>query len=459
MLLEATKRTRVSHEATRPTTYNEEINCFRFVVVDFVASCKALVLFVLFLSLFGCSGERTGPPANALPTRPAPLRFAVEGRSNASASVAAFGKRVAVVWTASSESASDVYMSVSADSGATFGAPVRVNDVEGDARTSGEQPARVVMDKTIHVVWPARENGRTVIRYARSTDDGRTFSRTVTAAGGGLPGARGWHGAGLGYDGGVHLVWLDGRNATPHQHQQPHQHGKPATKSAAPRQAPRQDLFHASWKGDGAPVERPVASNVCFCCKTAVASSGEKVYVAWRHIFPGSIRDIAIARSDDNGKTFGEPTRLSDDGWKIDACPDDGPAMAFDSHGGIHVAWPTLVVGHRPRKGIFYASLGAHESAFTSRLRLDSGDSDPSHPQIASDEHGNTAVVWDEHAGGKRRIAMRRVSSGTAQPAQVFDGDGMSYPAAAAAEGHWIVLWSAQSADGKSTIEGRRIPF
>ena len=63
---------------------------------------------------------------------------------------------------------SDIYFSVSTDGGATFGAPVRVNDIEGDARASGEQAARVAVGagNAIHVAWPARRDGISVIRYA-----------------------------------------------------------------------------------------------------------------------------------------------------------------------------------------------------------------------------------------------------------------------------------------------------
>ncbi len=187
-----------------------------------------------------------------------------------------------------------------------------------------------------------------------------------------------------------------------------------------------------------------------------IAAAGEHVYVAWRHIYPGSLRDIAVARSNDNGVTFGQPIRVSEDSWKIDACPDDGPAMVADGHGGIHIVWPTLVAGETPRKGIFYSALAAE--TFAPRLRLDAGDADPAHPQIAADYHTNTAVVWDERVGETRRIVFRPVTDGAAEPPQMFDGDGVSYPVVAAGEGYWIVLWSAQDANGRSVIEGRRIP-
>jgi hypothetical protein len=387
-----------------------------------------------------------------------PLEFAVPGRSNNAASVAAFGRRVAAVWTATADTKSDVYVSVSTDDGATFGAPVRVNDIEGEVRASGEQPARIVMDKTIHVVWPARIEGKPVIRYARSVDDGKSFSKAETVAGEGRPGARGWEAMTLGYDGSVQVVWLDGRND---QRKPMHQHRGPAVAKPAMKaggRAPRQDIFHASWKGDAPRAERPVAAEVCFCCKTAIATAGARVYVAFRHLFPGGVRDIAVARSSDNGVTFEPPVRVSDDNWKIDACPDDGPAMVADSHGGIHITWPTLMTGDTPRKGIFYASLGDNGS-FTPRLRLDSGDTDPAHPQIGTDVHGNTAVVWDERTASTRRIVLRRVSQGVAQPPEYFAGEGVTYPVAVAAESHWIILWSAQRGADGSAIEGRRIAF
>jgi hypothetical protein len=414
-------------------------------------SLRAMALALLMTTtVTGCGGERTPPPA-AAKAEPSRIALAVEGRSNASASVSALGQTVAAVWTASTDDTSDIYLSVSKDGGATFGAPVRVNDIAGDARASGEQAARVLVGhgNTIHVAWPARRDGHSVIRYAGSTDGGRTFSPAVTVAGAALTGARGWHALALGYDGGVHVVWLDGRNAAP----MTHAHGTAGAKPARSGGGPRQDIFHTSWKGDGPRSEHPVAGSVCFCCKTAVVTAGDRVYAAWRHIYPGSLRDIAVARSTDNGATFGDPIRVSEDGWTIEACPDDGPAMAADGHGGIHIAWPTLVSG---RKSIFYSTLSG--DAFAPRLRLDSGESDPAHPQIASDEHTNTAIVWDQRTGDSRQVVFRPVSGSVAEAPQVFSGDGVSHPVVAAGEGYWIVLWSAQGANDRSVIEGRRIP-
>ncbi len=395
----------------------------------------------------------------------APISLGRIDRANVYPSVAALGRTVAVAWNARNELQSDVYVSVSTDGGATFGQATRVNDLVKDANISGEQPARIVIapGNVLHVVWPSRQDGRAVLRYASSADLGKSFTRPSTIAGEREPGIRGWQSVAIGYDGGVHALWLDGRNAAsapPHHHgaQKP---GAGAAQGKSMGKAPRQDVFHAAWKGDSPRSENAVAAEVCFCCKTAIATAGDRVYAAWRDIHPGSVRDIAVARSTDNGATFAAPVRVSEDNWKIEACPDDGPSMAADSHGGIHIAWPTLVAGAQPRKGIFYASLDGTGPGmtFSPRLRLDAGDGDAAHPQLASDDHGNTAIVWDERAVDRRRIVVRRVSGGAAAPAEQFEGAGVSYPAVAAADGHWIVVWPQQTPDGSSLIAGRRLAF
>ena len=137
---------------------------------------RPLVLTAMVAS--ACGGER--PPASpaasnveppvASNVEPSRIALSVSGRSNTAASVAAFGQTVAAVWTASTDDTSDVFISVSTDGGVRFSAPARVNDIEGDARASGEQAARVMVGyrNAVHVVWPAKREGRTVIRYAGS---------------------------------------------------------------------------------------------------------------------------------------------------------------------------------------------------------------------------------------------------------------------------------------------------
>ena len=62
--------------------------------------------------------------------------------------------------------------------------------------------------------------------------------------------------------------------------------------------------------------------------------------VFWRHIYPGPIHDMTIAVSTDGGETFSAPKRVAEDNWKIDGCPDSGPAVARVGN-RVYVAWLT----------------------------------------------------------------------------------------------------------------------
>src|SRR5262249_9803663 len=145
-------------------------------------------------------------------------------------------------------------------------------------------------------------------------------------------GNRGWHNAVADGKGGVYTVWLDHRElardegmATSH-----HEHAG-GSKPDGVAMAQKSKLFVASL--DGAVPPHAVTGGVCYCCKTALAVGGDgAVYAAWRHVYPGNLRDIAFAASRDGGRTFSAPVRVSEDRWMLEGCPDDGPAIAIDAN-------------------------------------------------------------------------------------------------------------------------------
>jgi len=386
------------------------------------------------------------------------VQLAIADATNAHVTLSAEGARVAVAWAVTTEGGTNVYAAVSTNGGREFGAPVRVNDVDGDANANGEQPPRVVLKgESLAVVWVSKRSGTSMIRAAASADGGRTFSPARSISPSGLSGARGWESAAIADDGAVHAVWLDGRNAShpsasapsglrrdsaPSASRPAHQHGDM-----------RQDIIHAMWRGSEAPVETPVAANVCFCCKTAVASRGRDVFVAWRHLFPGGVRDIALARSSDGGATFSEPVRVSPDNWKLDACPDDGPSLAIAADGEVRVAWPTLVQdAGKPRMAIFESASRDGGATFSPRVRVSTDGTSASHPRIAIDTAGTRAIVWDE-SNGEHRRAMIRAGGGPAAPIETAGA--ASYPAIAATSEGFVTAWTEQSA-GKSVVRVAR---
>jgi hypothetical protein len=189
------------------------------------------------------------------------------------------------------------------------------------------------------------------------------------------------------------------------------------------------------------------------------------VYAAWRHVYPGNLRDMAFTMSRDGGRTFAAPIRVSEDQWALEGCPDDGPAMVVDTQQRIHVVWPTLVSERRAESAeptetiaLFYAS-SSDGVTFTARQRIPT-EGLPHHPRIALAADGSLAVAWDELTKGSRRVALARAIRAdkgfpnfrreplTSQSPAV-------YPALAVAGRDVIVVWTSGTSTASSIQMGR----
>jgi hypothetical protein len=397
---------------------------------------------------------------------PADGRLQVDGRSSATPWVTADGAFVAVAWGATTpDSKTDVFVATSRDGGVTFGAPVQVNDRPGEARLSGELPPRVALlrtaaaDPELAVLWTAR-GPSTAIKLSRSHDGGRSFTSAVELQSTGAPGDRGWPSLALDASGVAHAVWLDHRAMKPKTEgsgHAAHQHGSPSANSSSPPSG----LYYASSSATASTPERELANGVCYCCKTALAAGPDgALFAAWRHVYAGSLRDMAFTMSSDGGKTFAPPVRVSEDGWAIEGCPDDGPALAIDGRRVVHVVWPTLIDGPAPQGALFYAS-SQDGVAFTPRLRIPTlGSLKPGHVQIVAGTAGPLAVAWDELHEGRRKAAvslLRPAAGGDmfAPPTLLGEGESAMYPVLASTANGLIAVWTAGSGD--STAIGFRV--
>jgi hypothetical protein len=385
------------------------------------------------------------------------VSLGVAGRSNATPWVAASGSFVAVAWGGAADGKTDVFVAVSRDGARSFGAPVRVNTTAGEARLSGEMPPRVALharsgsvDPEIVVLWTAR-GPATEIKTARSVDGGRTFTTVVTRQSSASPGDRGWPALSLDSRGTAHAIWLDHRGLARPAAETPHQHKHGANTDGAAT-AQKSGLYYAPFGGTAA-AERALTMGVCYCCKTTlvVRASGE-LFAAWRHVYPGNLRDIAFTASRDGGRSFSEPLRVSEDDWAINGCPDDGPAMAVDSADTIHIVWPTVVGGGTPEGALFYAS-SRDGRAFSPRVRIPTlGSPKPSHPQIAIDNRQRLVVAWDEAVNGQRVAVTRelrpnggdRLSFG--EPITLSAPGPGVYPVMSAAGDGLVAVWTAGTA-------------
>jgi hypothetical protein len=393
----------------------------------------------------------------------ASVSLGVVGRQNANASMAAAGNIVVAAWSAATEGGvTDVFAAVSVDGGRAFGLPVRVNDVVGDARLSGEQPARVSLvpragaDPSIVVTWTSKGEKGTRLLQARSDDRGRSFAKSTIVSGSDAAGNRGWESTAVDRNGRVIAMWLDHRALAPdamsgmagmagmnHDGQQRAAAAPAKTDSVMKAQLSKLYIAGAA-----------VTGGVCYCCKTALATGPDgAVYAAWRHVYAGNIRDIAFTVSRDNAQTFAPPLRVSSDKWMIDGCPEDGPAIAVDRQNRIHIVWPTLVPGATPGSepafALFYA-MSTDGRRFTARQRLPT-ERTPHHPQIVVTPAGKLVVAWDEGEGGLRRVAWARGTL-SAAPAKfvrggVVDYERAVYPVLAATSTGVVLGWTGGPAD------------
>ncbi|MGH9311433.1 MAG: hypothetical protein ACRD1U_18790 [Vicinamibacterales bacterium] len=416
----------------------------------------ALVLLGAGLSSAGAGRQQ---PAHS----PAPVHLGVQGRNNATPSIDALGEFVAVAWGAGTkEGGTDVFVAVSRDGGARFADPVQANATPGEARLGGEMPPRVRLrrargaaDPDITVLWTARGEV-TTIKLARSRDGGRTFGGAQILSAG-KAGDRGWPALALDAAGTAHAIWLDHRGLADSRT------GAHAHRTSAPSDgvamAQRSGLFFASAGPSGARGERELVKGVCYCCKTALAAGrGRAIYAAWRQVYPGNIRDIAFSASRDGGRTFSAPIRISEDGWEINGCPDDGPAMAVEDDGTVHVVWPTVMVSNGALEGALFHASTRNGRTFTRRTRVPTaGSPKPSHPQLAIADGGGLIVAWDEVVAGRRTVFARtltpkRAGEMESGPLEILSGDRPgTYPALAAAAGSVLAAWTA-GGSGESTI-------
>ena len=374
------------------------------------------------------------------------VTVAVKGRANSTPWLAASGSDVALAWGAAADGKGDIFVAMSRDGGRTFANPVRVNATAGEARISGEIAPRVSVTPRkggapiVAVTWNAKDGG-SQIKTARSTDGGKTFGPAIALQAPGAAGDRGWQAATTDANGKLHVIWLDHRAMAVGG-----DHSMHKGESDGVAMAQKSGLYY--W--GGAP-ERELFKGVCYCCKTAlVTGPKDAIYAAWRHVFAGNMRDMAFTMSRDGGKTFTPLLRVNEDGWSIQGCPDDGPAMAVDAKGVVHLVWPTV----KNEQGVILYATSADGASFTKPTRISTlGGPKPSHPQVAVDGSGRVFVAWDESVGGVRKAAVARLG-GSNKPELL--GDATSYPVMTATSAGLVVAWTSGPPD-RSTIGVRVI--
>lgn len=294
-------------------------------------------------------------------------------------------------------------------SGESWSAPVRVSAPTDEASAHGQAPAQVAVgpEGNVYVVWTnsipveGRRFPASNLLFARSMDGGLTFSppKAINSDADGLPAGHTFHDVTVGSDGTIYVSWLDSRDRyralAQAMTKNPVQQVSLDTHShSAEAHEPGTQVWvaYSSDQGKSFSEGTVVAKETCQCCRTSiVAASDGKVYVAWRHIFPGMERDMALAYSEDGAKTFTEPRRIYADHWSIEGCPHSGPSLVIDAAGRFHVAWYT---GEESKPGLYY-STSEDGIAFSEPMPLATG---VGVSQVRLSGHGQDRVwlAWED---------------------------------------------------------------
>jgi hypothetical protein len=260
------------------------------------------------------------------------------------------------------------------------------------------------------------------LQLARSTDAGRTWSAPLQPHHDTVQTQHGFAslfqapGAGLG------LVWLDGRTMNPD----------------APEASGNMALRAAVFEVDGR--QRPemvVDSRVCECCPTAATATSEGIVVAYRNRDEDEVRDIYVTRLV-NGQ-WTPPTPVHNDGWRIDGCPVNGPAVSARGR-DVAVAWFTA---NYDQGRTFVAFSHDAGRTFGSPVRADEGSSDGRVGVELLD--GKSALVTWVESSAKPAFTMRPIDDGGRRgPAKaIAEAAGTRQPRVARFGDEVLFAWTA----------------
>jgi len=230
------------------------------------------------------------------------------------------------------------------------------------------------------------------IRMLHSEDGGLSFSSPFTVHHDNAVITHRFESIAFDGKGDLHVVWIDKRDQV----------------AAADKHYVGAAIYQAISHDGGRSfdVETKVAEHSCECCRVALATDGDGVlHAMWRHVFGQSIRDHAFA----NLQLGPAPPiqRASFDEWNVQACPHQGPGLAWAGTGDPRSAYHAVWFGIRKESGgdvpaVRYARLDAKGAPVTGTVRR-LPDVSAEHADVAA-IGARVLVVWRSFDAGQTRL-------------------------------------------------------
>ncbi len=318
----------------------------------------------------------------------------------------------------------DLYYVRSADFGATFSTPIRVNQNPGDSIAIGNiRGAQIAVGRNgrVHVAWngATADPRRSPMLYARLNDAHTAFEpeRNLIHSAWGIDG-----GGTVAADpkGNVYVMW----------------HAPiPGQKGEENRR-----VWIAKSTDDGATFAPETLAfseptGACGCCgMRAYADPEGNLYALFRSATNVVNRDIWLLRSTDHGRGF-EGKDISH--WNIGACVMSSESLA-PAPDGVLAAWES-------EKQVYFGRIAAGAAGISTPVAAPGAPQNRKYPVAISDSRGETLFAWTEGMAWKR---------GGAVEWQVYDRGGQPESVSGKQDGvpAWSVITAFAKPDGGFVI-------
>lgn len=243
----------------------------------------------------------------------------------------------------------------------------------------------------------------------------------------------------------IGIAWLDGRHTgTASDHDAHADHAGSGAMSLRSTRIDAQLHKHEDVEID---------AMTCDCCPTAVATSREGPMLVYRGRSSDEIRDIRFTAYR-NGQ-WSAPRDVHEDGWRMPACPVNGPSMATNGN-DVWVGWYTAPDAV-PQLRLSY-STNAGETFAVPRV-VDSGDAVQGRVQLAADAQG-VWVAWIREDHRSQSLWLSRYGdelhpkvAATLVATLSGRGRGTGFPQLVAHAGNAYLAWT-DVIDGKPVLRG-----
>ncbi len=295
---------------------------------------------------------------------------------------------------------------------------------------------RMLSDGTLAAHWIGQAKHLYDVNVSYSSDGGETWTTPVSPHQDGTDTEHGFASLAPWKEDRIMAVWLDGRNhdAT---------YLGPGKGDTALRIA---NISPAGQISD----ETVLDPRVCDCCPTSAALTTSGPIIVYRDRSEIEGRDISIVRFDNGSWT--EPSLVHADGWEINGCPVNGPAVSAAGD-QLAVAWFT---GANDQALVRVSLSKDGGKTLGQPIRVDGG-SPLGNVEVLMLDSGEAVVAWMEQAddGADFRVRRVRVDGSLGDSHKVnHSGHATGMPRMALSGGEIVFAWTS-AGDEKQIVTGR----